>query len=296
VFRSAPWDKLLVLWKLTSTWKVLSQYDYILYLDSDAIINPLQRDQSFKDFLLRSANPSNVEWGRGVANSTFSFLSNLPWTDPYPCTGVFVVNLQVRQLSGENIARRNGAAAMLKEWWDFRCKNSIMYSTTHDFEQGAFRGMIYEGHSIVGTSTYLKERQFPPSTLSSWIRHFGGGWASHRVSEMKNLLRDVLHYDATTFREAIMNIRASYEETMRIGDIASEIRDSKSTVNQSEEPLLVRLHHARSVYVITHGLRRLITNVAAAEMHHFDLSKVIIVSDDYLQQYPVGPWITTEDD
>ena len=62
-FRAASWSKILVIWNLLQEPKISIRYDYILLLDSDAILSPLTSHRSLDDFFKDADAPGGFEYG-----------------------------------------------------------------------------------------------------------------------------------------------------------------------------------------------------------------------------------------
>jgi len=70
-------------------------YDYIFYIDSDAVISPLHRNLSIDDLLNRYNEHNGWTGGvtrgrRDVLQAQFVFFNNFPWRDDMPCAGTFL--------------------------------------------------------------------------------------------------------------------------------------------------------------------------------------------------------------
>ena len=89
-------------------------------------------------------------------------LNNYPWSEHFfPCAGVILLSVH-----------HPLTAYLMKEWWDYEVLEK--YNFEHDYEQSGIRKMLYNGHIIMKYFTYLKERQFPPTNDTYWIKHYGG--------------------------------------------------------------------------------------------------------------------------
>ena len=63
-FRAASWSKLLIIWNLLQQ-RLEQKYDYILYIDSDAVVSPVrdQKHRSLDSFFAENELPGRVEFG-----------------------------------------------------------------------------------------------------------------------------------------------------------------------------------------------------------------------------------------
>ena len=62
-FRAASWSKLLVIWYLLQEPTISERYDYIFYLDSDAVLSPEASHRSLDDFFKDADAPGGLEYG-----------------------------------------------------------------------------------------------------------------------------------------------------------------------------------------------------------------------------------------
>ena len=98
--RPLAWATVLVAWHLATT--QAHKYDYILYLDTDAIL----LDDAVPVPQLVRRGYKKQSWGSEAADAGLVFFDNNPYGKALPCAGVFVA------------AVRKGAADMLRQWWD----------------------------------------------------------------------------------------------------------------------------------------------------------------------------------
>jgi hypothetical protein len=163
--RSSSWGKLPALWHVAET--LGHKYDYIWFMDSDATPNPMQKDLSLGDALVKwDAKPSEtVKWGNGKpSNASFLFMSNFPYRDDLPCAGTII-------FKPSQFARN-----ALREWWDF----DLVYKARDDFmEQDALWYIIeaaprYKYMINADTTVLLTEQQFS----SAW-RGYSDIWFAH---------------------------------------------------------------------------------------------------------------------
>lgn len=108
-FRASSWAKIPHVWYAVTEFGM--HYDYVWYMDSDAVVNPHLRNRSLHDALTmwqRSTDNSTagkvesrdvlgqVYWGmRDVRSANLLFFSNFPWKDDLPCAGIFMCRPQV---------------------------------------------------------------------------------------------------------------------------------------------------------------------------------------------------------
>lgn len=142
-------------------------YEYIWYIDSDAAINPMNRDRGIEETLAEFERSEYFIRGNPkITESAFVFFHNHPWRDNMPCAGSFIYRPQL-------------AEPALREWWDYNLPSKNFY---HFHEQDALWHMIEAEHDTmwqkqhpeqppfrINSKTYsvLKERQFP----SNWKRY-----------------------------------------------------------------------------------------------------------------------------
>jgi len=147
-YRASPWAKLTVVWnllillsneKLNMSQKLIKDWDYIFYVDSDLAINPTFHGRSLND-VLNAWIPSYPK----VNESPIVFFSNYPFL-PYPCSGgvLFKTN---HQLSAELVA----------EWWNWNLSD---HNFVHEYEQAALWDMLAKNHSIKYNITYLENER-----------------------------------------------------------------------------------------------------------------------------------------
>ena len=175
-FRAASWAKLPPLWDVTV--KYGQKYDYIFYIDSDAVISPFYRNQSIDDLLSKWQAKNKVQapikGQRNIDEATFIFFNNFPWRDDMPCAGTFIFRPNAR------------AEAIFREWWDFNGIPDRNFKHFHeqdalwhmiDGHPGGIDGTKYQYRMNASTFTILGERQFP----SAWQR-FETLWLVHIAS------------------------------------------------------------------------------------------------------------------
>ena len=173
--RSSSWGKLPALWHAAET--LGHRYDYIWFMDSDAVPNPMQKDRSLGDALQHwdSNVTESVKWGTvKPSNASFLFLSNFPYRDDMPCAGSIMFK-----------PTQFGRDA-LREWWDF----DLIYKARDDFMEQDALWYIFEasadyGYKINQQSTVLlTEQQFSSAWrgyTDIWFAHIPSG-EEHRVS------------------------------------------------------------------------------------------------------------------
>lgn len=155
-YRSSPWMKLLSLWALYEEYQ--KEFDYFVFLDSDAVINPRFHSTSFQDLFDRWGNQKNQMISSGQQNITLSdmlVLIDSPWSTG-TCTGIFFLKVsEVTQL-------------FLEEWWNY---NNPIFNTEHPFEQGIFNELLtskkgnyinYDTVSVVAQPGFVSLRRTNP--------------------------------------------------------------------------------------------------------------------------------------
>lgn len=161
-FRAASWAKLPGIWYIVDT--IGKDYEYLFYIDSDALLSPLHRNTSIEDKM----NSWIGDTARGNSNpwdSDVVFFNNHPWRDDMPCAGTFIMKM-------------SKADEIIREWWDYDMPSK---NFKHFHEQDALWHML--DHPEYGfkmndkTITIVNERQFP----SPWKR-FDDLWLCHIAS------------------------------------------------------------------------------------------------------------------
>jgi hypothetical protein len=106
-YRASSWAKLPHVWHAVTTYG--RYYDYIWFMDSDAVINPKFRNRSLFDSLQIWKNKeSSIAWGlTDPFKADILFFSNFPFREDLPCAGIFIV-------------KPNKTEQSLREWWDYR--------------------------------------------------------------------------------------------------------------------------------------------------------------------------------
>jgi hypothetical protein len=181
-FRASPWSRLPVIWLLSKLSKyvhhsqpfnnassnnfhehhkfktngtvdqlLMRNWKYILYMDSDAVINPEFFNQSLTANIDVWRNlPKSDGTAKPFDETCLVFFSNLPYNS-WPCTGIFLVDLQNPHTSD-----------LLLEWWNF---NDAAMNWVHEYEQEAFNTlwMRYKWNTVHAHTTLLTSvRQFAP--------------------------------------------------------------------------------------------------------------------------------------
>ena len=183
-------------------------YDYIWYIDSDAVISPLHRDKSIEDQLkLWEEQGSYIKGRSDITKSAFIFFHNHPWRDDMPCAGTFIYQPKL-------------AEPILREWWDYNLPSK---NFKHFHEQDALWHMIEAEHDPVwntkhpnikyqlNTNTYtiLKEHQFP----SAWQR-YEDLWLCH-IASYNYILRNPILYQFLK----VLNLDIPHRFTGKIKEI-----------------------------------------------------------------------------
>lgn len=200
-FRAASWAKLPALWTLGS------EYDSVLFLDSDAFV---VQDVPFEEALDNAV----LTYGTSAHEASFVTFCNRPyWREDMPTAGIFHWRPKA---PGRDLLRR---------WWD-----GSGHDRKHAYEQDALwdildgAGLRYEpiqaaclGWAALNRSTVaaVETQQFafrPEAPLQwprdSWVRHIGhGATEGHRVPEMRAEL-DRRGIDEESYRVSVSNIRA----------------------------------------------------------------------------------------
>jgi hypothetical protein len=186
-FRAASWARLPILWYL-SWYFIEEKYDYIWYIDSDAVISPFFFHRTIEEaFQIWSQTLStSIRLGQhmNLNQSLLIFFNNFPWRDDMPCAGTFFF----QPLQTETLFR---------QWWDInlpiknfkhfheqdgmwhildhgRNRTTFTYQQLFQQKYGLFRTfeLNEETYSVV------QEQQFP----SSWTRYEEHLWITHIAS------------------------------------------------------------------------------------------------------------------
>lgn len=85
-FRAASNAKLPALWYAIT--HLPTKYDWVFYIDSDAVISPYHFNRTIEDLLQECYDNKLVARGNpNPTDSTFVFFHNHPWRDDMPCAG-----------------------------------------------------------------------------------------------------------------------------------------------------------------------------------------------------------------
>lgn len=232
-FRAAPWTKLLALWNVSQS-NLASRYSHILFLDSDAVVNPKFHHQSLFD-KLHGWSTLRCHSSRAHKNdmirpdqSAAIFLDNSPFV-PYQghlCDGAFVLNLGFEGVAYEPYAAatsrsdEKGAsfiANFLKEWWDNDVESkdfnhwwhhdATNKNFNHAYEQDSLWNQLYNPRTSwrinANTVCVVPEPQFPPSKNESlWVLHVGSPWEIDRLTILRTLV-DQMRLSSDDFAKMI---------------------------------------------------------------------------------------------
>ena len=210
IFRPSPWTKipalryvLLSLQRDKKNFPARRQYDYLFYIDSDAVVTPSMHWKSvgtFFDywgdhklyppgFINRENNQYEKHAGIHINNASFVFLSNQPF-DHYPCTGVFFLNT-VDSLTAD----------LLMDWWDTTdLPNYLLY------EQDNLHDMIVQNERINSHIAYMdSEPQLLPCG-NNWICHYTHFYLKDNERDIRAMIRNDRHINESTFSSLLKNI------------------------------------------------------------------------------------------
>jgi hypothetical protein len=214
-FRAASWAKLPPLWYInrlayqglpsekerashkkhgnhsnlsSSLLSLNGPYDYVWYIDSDAVISPFARHRTIPEiFQLWNENPTSFLLPYGSQNLTETsilFFNNFPWRDDIPCAGSFLFKPTIYM------------DAIFREWWDY---NLMSKNFKHFHEQDALWHMIEAEKDrkntgkppfLINSKTFAiaTEHQFP----SAWKR-YEDLWLVHIASYNYALRMPILY-------------------------------------------------------------------------------------------------------
>lgn len=224
-FRAASWAKLPPLWHITTEFG--DKYEYILYIDSDAVMSPLHINRSIEEALQDWEDHSMIERGSSTpTKSAFTFLNNRPWRDDMPCAGSFIYRPAL-------------AEPMLREWWDFDLPTK---NFNHFHEQDALWHMITAENDPewiksggpkfrMNSSSYTisQEQQFP----SAWKR-YEELWLCHIASYNHKIRNPILFHflkileldSEQSYAAAIQEIKAKHILLLKLLDISGKMEDA----------------------------------------------------------------------
>ena len=195
--RASSWGKLPPMVYLANEYG--QYYDYLWYIDSDLVMNPVFRNRSLsgalKEWKTGQAfnNKPFVQWGNpDPTNASMLYLTNFPWRDDFPCAGTFIF-------------KPGTGAALVREWWDY----DLAHKNVFDFmEQDALWYLIEAGDGMdfqlnTKSAAMIYEPQFPSKY--------------HGVSELK--FAHMANYDANRviyFRLMLHHIKMEASEPFRV--------------------------------------------------------------------------------
>jgi hypothetical protein len=214
-FRAASWAKLPPLWYInrlayqglpsekerastkkhgnhsnlsSSLLSLNGPYDYVWYIDSDAVISPFARHRTIPEiFQLWNENPTSflLPYGsQNLSETSVLFFNNFPWRDDIPCAGSFIFKPSIYM------------DAIFREWWDYNLSSK---NFKHFHEQDALWHMIEAEKDrkntgkppfLINSKTFAiaTEHQFP----SSWKR-YEDLWLVHIASYNYALRMPILY-------------------------------------------------------------------------------------------------------
>lgn len=173
-YRTIHWGRLPILIDLIKK----RSYDWILYLDTDAVINP-----KFWSVPLNWLHTCKVLLGeQNMSQSCAFFFSNYPWGTRLPCSGSMLVSTEK-------------ASKFVDEWWNH---NTPFYNNHHEYDQhGLYEVLFNGGHS--SCASVLNVIQFFEPT--SWLLHLTGVSVSDSHSWKRDQLVNLMQSISTKFDE-----------------------------------------------------------------------------------------------
>jgi hypothetical protein len=180
--RHSSWAKLLSTIKSMTEYE---QYDYIVYIDSDCILNNI--NLTIQDYYknLTIVNKGNVE------KSNILFLNDRPWHPESPCAGYYILK------------NNSNSMKFIKEWY-----SSDGCDINHPYEQWA----VYKMFELTNPEEILliDDVMFVDSHKDQFLRHIGTHESHNRIPFFKNKITELSLLD--NFNELIGRLRTEIVE------------------------------------------------------------------------------------
>ena len=162
-YRSASWCKLQAIYHAVQT---ETEVDYILFMDSDAVISnyaqPFDHFLGAVDSLPRDCNASS--FAEPSSPCSFLFFDNRPWSNVEPNAGVWMLK------------RSSLAERVLRSWWN---DDNPTMNAKHDFEQSSLRRIFNNtaldeqwGATRAQTMGVIAEPTMMHATQQQYIHHW----------------------------------------------------------------------------------------------------------------------------
>lgn len=321
-FRGPTWVKLLVLWEASMRGNRGASYKYILFLDSDIAINPLNHHRSIEDAFTDWETNSSVSVMRGQPNlreSGMIFWNNHPWRQDMPCTGAILI-------------RPDLAEPLLREWWDYNL-------TIKNFEEFHEQDVIWHmldhwqkyGFLLNDTSvTLLTERQI----ISEWTP-LHEMWLCHVPTYHEGLkplfrffLRKLNLNHKSAFEIIMHDIKANFTVVWDMLSIAERMDAASKAVgyygpktvppylyNEKTEDswhmrgvsfqhkmispvkmfegfVISKKKNSRDLWLVSNGTRRVFPDMDTLLALNFTLQDVLKLKDAEVESIPMGASVT----
>ena len=216
-FRGASWNKIPALWHILTTKG--SDYDLILYVDSDLAVTSANAGKSIVDMYMHWRNNQDVRWGlEDITKTGMLFFSNSPYGDWEPCLAAFFLRPKL-------------AIPMLLEWWNFDYQQK---DYTFQYEQDvAWKIYQWEDQKVFSfnksSTSMLKEWIHPVGmTVNEWC--FNKGWLCHATAQWT---KDRHRIFRTMFREEKEESRQEEGDELKskFRSIVKEIKETEVQLN-----------------------------------------------------------------
>ena len=152
-------------------------FDWFLYLDIDAMINPTQMRFPLTWILSSTtANTRCIIRGNTSSDPHLIFFSNAPQEPHMPCSGIFMIS--------------NKSASSLDVWWHHPV--DAYFDQNSEFDQHSLHEAIYYYPPSVFNAVVMDIRGFDFHTASSFFLHFSGNRVSDNASTYHHFYHMVL--------------------------------------------------------------------------------------------------------
>ena len=138
---------------------IRQSFDWFLYLDMDAMINPAQLQYPLTWILSSvTANSRCVIWGNASIDPHLIFFSNAPQEQHMPCSGIFLASVK--------------SAPALDVWWQHPVDE--YFDQNSEFDQHSLHEALYYYQQPAFNALVMDIRGFDFHTDSSFFLHFSG--------------------------------------------------------------------------------------------------------------------------
>jgi len=224
-FRAAPWAKVAVLAYLIKMIKTgrIPTYDFICFVDSDAVFNPDMFYRSISDFysywsiyhrLPMYINSTNTQViGTSVKNASLIFLSDCPLCrrkKPLPNSGVIFARPLVHDLS-----------SLLSSWWDYKEDAAVIAKSTAYEQDALCVSVLWEYPDLIalanGEHQMFLQNDYKPvitTCVNQWICHLIHWYADSSNNLLIQWVVKTLHLDDTSFNVTVADILSNHTVTI----------------------------------------------------------------------------------